>query len=173
MFAWRARQRSERGAAAVEFALVAPFVLLLLFGMVTTGFAYSDHLSITNAVREGARFGSTADFTASPATWATSVQNRVRDVYLNAGSSISASQICVKLVDTANAVVDGASALGGYCSANEPSLPSAMAAGSCAVKVWVKKPATINLIVAPTLTFNLGAQSVSQYGKVGSRCTAE
>jgi Flp pilus assembly protein TadG len=167
-----ATNRSESGAAAVEFALVAPFVLLLLFGMVTTGIAYSDHLSITNAVRDGARYGAAVDYSASPGAWATSVRNRVRAVYLNAGSSVANSQICVKLVDSTNTVVPGASVIGADCG-TEPGLPSSMAAGSCAVKVWMKRPADIQLVIAPTLNFDIGAKSVYYYGKVGGSCTAE
>jgi hypothetical protein len=178
----RTRQRSDSGAVAVEFALVAPFLLLVLFGMITTGFTYSDHLSITNAVREGARLGSAlpiAQDSAHPVTpaptasgWASSVQTRVHDVYFNAGSNISTSQICVKLVDSSNTVVPGAQALGADCG-GEPDPPSTMAAGSCAVKVWVTKPASIELIVAPTLNFNIGAASVSYYGRQSGACTAE
>jgi hypothetical protein len=169
----RRRVRDDGGAVAVEFALVLPMLLLVLFGMVTTGFAYSDHLAITNAVREGARLGSAIDFTAAGAgTWATSVQTRVHDVYFNAGSDISTSQICVKLVNSSNTLVPGAQALGADCGA-EPAAPSTMAAGSCAVKVWVRKPADIELVVAPTMNFNIGAESVSYYGRKSGVCTAE
>jgi Flp pilus assembly protein TadG len=47
--------RSDRGAAAVEFALVLPLLLLMIFGIVEFGRAYNVQISITNAAREGAR----------------------------------------------------------------------------------------------------------------------
>src|SRR6476469_8660982 len=98
------RKRSdERGIAAIEFALVAPFVLMLLLGMVTTAFAYSDHLAVTNAVREGARYGASVDYT--PATWATSVRDRVKQVYFNSGSTLTNNEICVKAVDSTKATI--------------------------------------------------------------------
>ena len=45
----------ERGAAAVEFALVIPVLLLLVFGMLEFSRAYNVQISLTNAAREGAR----------------------------------------------------------------------------------------------------------------------
>jgi Flp pilus assembly protein TadG len=45
----------DRGAAAVELALVLPILALLLFGLIEFGQAYSAKISLTGAVREGAR----------------------------------------------------------------------------------------------------------------------
>lgn len=50
----RLRERS-RGVTLVEFAVVAPVLLLLLLGMVDFGFAFGDYISLRNGVREGAR----------------------------------------------------------------------------------------------------------------------
>jgi Flp pilus assembly protein TadG len=47
--------RSERGAVAVEFALVLPILMMILLGIVEFGLSYSAQLTITNAAREGAR----------------------------------------------------------------------------------------------------------------------
>lgn len=46
---------SERGAAAVEFALVIPMLLLLLFGIVDLGRLYASNMAFTAATREAAR----------------------------------------------------------------------------------------------------------------------
>ncbi len=51
------RPRSQRGAAAVEFALVLPVLLALLVGMVDMGLMLYDKAVITHASREGARAG--------------------------------------------------------------------------------------------------------------------
>ena len=49
--------RQERGGIVVEFALIIPVLLLLVFGIVDFGHAwYMDHL-LSNASREGARYG--------------------------------------------------------------------------------------------------------------------
>jgi hypothetical protein len=162
------RTREERGAAAVEFALVLPMLVVLMFGMVWTGLAYSDHLSVTNAVREGARYGSAIDYTSSG--WATSVRDRVKQVYYNKGGNLTDAEICVRLVDSGGTVL--ASEIGSDCG-GAPATPT-MAAGSCAVIVWVRKERKIELVVFPTMHFDIGAKSVSYYGRtVDPGCTAE
>ncbi len=47
------------GQSMVEFALVVPMVLVLLFAVVDMGRAYSAWVTTTNAAREGARLGIT------------------------------------------------------------------------------------------------------------------
>ena len=49
--------RKQHGAAAVEFALVLPLLLILVFGIVEFSLALYDKAIITNASREGARAG--------------------------------------------------------------------------------------------------------------------
>lgn len=49
------RSRRERGAAAVEFALVAPVLFLLLFGIMDYGLYFADALSVRQAAGQGAR----------------------------------------------------------------------------------------------------------------------
>ncbi|HSB34471.1 MAG TPA: TadE/TadG family type IV pilus assembly protein [Nitrospirota bacterium] len=47
----------EKGASAVEFALILPVLILILFGIIEFGFIIYDKAVITNASREGARAG--------------------------------------------------------------------------------------------------------------------
>jgi Flp pilus assembly protein TadG len=47
--------RSDRGAAAVEFALLLPLLMLLIFGIIDFGRALNAQITITQAAREGAR----------------------------------------------------------------------------------------------------------------------
>ncbi len=49
------RRDSERGAVAVEFAIIAPILVLLLMGIMEYGRAYNAQVSLTNAAREGVR----------------------------------------------------------------------------------------------------------------------
>ncbi|MGK7222254.1 TadE/TadG family type IV pilus assembly protein [Kocuria flava] len=49
------RVRTERGAAAVEFALVVPILLALLLGIIEFGRAYNMQISLTHAARETVR----------------------------------------------------------------------------------------------------------------------
>lgn len=50
-----ARLLGERGAAAVEFALVAPVLLLLLLGIIELSKVYNAQSTLSAAAREGAR----------------------------------------------------------------------------------------------------------------------
>ena len=47
--------RNDRGAAAVEFALVAPLLVLLVFGVAEFGRAYYVQTTLSGAAREGVR----------------------------------------------------------------------------------------------------------------------
>jgi Flp pilus assembly protein TadG len=58
------RRRNQHGAAAVEFALVLPILLLLVFGIIDFGYMSYNRNQLTNAAREGARNGSLARTTA-------------------------------------------------------------------------------------------------------------
>jgi Flp pilus assembly protein TadG len=54
----RKRMFGERGAAAVEAAIVTPVVMALLFGIVELGFVFKDYLAVAGAVRSGVRIAS-------------------------------------------------------------------------------------------------------------------
>jgi len=49
--------RREDGAALVEFALILPLLVLLIFGVIEFGLLFYNQQVITNASREGARYG--------------------------------------------------------------------------------------------------------------------
>ncbi|MGN7199268.1 TadE/TadG family type IV pilus assembly protein [Arthrobacter sp. SAFR-044] len=48
--------RKEKGAVAVEMAIVLPLLLLILLGIIEFGRAYNVQVSLTQAAREGARY---------------------------------------------------------------------------------------------------------------------
>jgi Flp pilus assembly protein TadG len=52
------RARGERGAVAVEFALLMPILLALVAGMIDAGFAINRYTMLNNAAREGIRAAS-------------------------------------------------------------------------------------------------------------------
>lgn len=54
------RTRDERGAAAVEFALVLPILTLFLFGIIAYGYMLSVRQALTQAAAEGARAAAVA-----------------------------------------------------------------------------------------------------------------
>jgi Flp pilus assembly protein TadG len=51
--------RSEHAAAATEFVIILPVMLLLVFGTLAIGAAFFQQLSLTEGAREGARYGAT------------------------------------------------------------------------------------------------------------------
>ena len=63
---WR-DEPNDRGASAVEFALVVPLLLLIVFGIINFGILFSQQITINNGVREGARRAVVAD-PAAPRT---------------------------------------------------------------------------------------------------------
>jgi len=78
----RSRSRRTRGMAMVEMVFVLPLLILLVFAIAQFGLMFSRWLTLSNAVREGAREGivwrggNTACAAASPNV-KTQVQNKV------------------------------------------------------------------------------------------------
>ena len=55
----RRGERGERGAAIVEAAIGTVLVLTMIFGVIEFGLAFKDYLSMSAAVRDGARVATT------------------------------------------------------------------------------------------------------------------
>ena len=65
----------------VEFALVLPILALLLFSVVQFGLVFNNYLTLTDAVRSGARRAAVSRHTADPAgTARTAVRNAATDL---------------------------------------------------------------------------------------------
>jgi Flp pilus assembly protein TadG len=60
------KKPDERGVSAVEFALLLPLLVIVLFGIIEFGLILYDKAVITNASREGARRGIVYDSTVTP-----------------------------------------------------------------------------------------------------------
>lgn len=74
-------RRKRQGAAAVEFALIAPVFFLMIFGMIELGRAVMVKQVMTNAAREGARLA----VLDSTTPMATTVKNTVATYLTNGG----------------------------------------------------------------------------------------
>jgi len=69
----------SRGQTLVEFALVLPIIVILLFGIIDFGLMLNHRITLQHAVREGARYAAVHD-------GCTDIQDRTKD---RAGSAIS------------------------------------------------------------------------------------
>lgn len=49
------RTENQRGASAVEFAIILPVLLTLLLGIIEFGYLFNQQISLTQSAREGAR----------------------------------------------------------------------------------------------------------------------
>jgi Flp pilus assembly protein TadG len=135
----RCARTRERGAVAVEFALVMPLLVMLLVGAVTSGWSYSKALGITNAVREGARFGATTPYPPPAGDWVQDVLTRTSAAQFDDPNG--ESKICVSLFR------QGSGVLAKDCTTStnpavqavpEPGFtpPGTLTAGMCVVRVW-------------------------------------
>lgn len=77
----RHRMRREQGQTMVEFALVMPVLLLVIFGIIQFGVLYNDYISLTDATRIGARKAAVSRQTGNPVGLATAaVRNSASDL---------------------------------------------------------------------------------------------
>ena len=80
--------RGERGQAAVEVALLLPVLIVLLFGIIMSGFTFYAFIQVSNAAREGARAGSVYRITSTQS--GLSLADTVKKAIYDSGSGASA-----------------------------------------------------------------------------------
>ena len=61
----RSRRRTEKGAAALEFALVMPVLLVLIFGLIQYGLYFWAYQAGADAARQAARSAAVGDYPQS------------------------------------------------------------------------------------------------------------
>lgn len=93
----RPSTRAERGAAAVEMALVLPLLLFVLFAIIDLSRAYDTKIQLSQAAREGARLVAMQ----SPSSVTTRVQQAAP------GLNITSSGIAIAYLDSSGSVVAG------------------------------------------------------------------
>jgi hypothetical protein len=111
--------RAEHGAVAVEFAIILPVLLLLVFGIIDFGHAWYMKQIIINASREGARYGTR--YTGSlPSALDPSISNYV--LYTSAQNSNKGGVGLTSLLPGANPEVPTPEGTG-YTSISPPGQP--------------------------------------------------
>jgi Flp pilus assembly protein TadG len=77
----RFQLRNERGQTMTEFAIVLPILALLLFGVIQFGITFNNYITLTDAVRAGARKGAVGRHLSNPqAAVTTQVRNAATDL---------------------------------------------------------------------------------------------
>jgi Flp pilus assembly protein TadG len=61
------KRNNERGQTMTEFALVLPILVVLMLGIVQFGVAFNNYVTLTDAVRAGARKAVVSRSTSDPA----------------------------------------------------------------------------------------------------------
>jgi len=98
------RLGSERGAVAVEFALVVPLMLVLLFSIVSVSRAFQVQATLTAAAREAARtMAIQNDYSAAQAAAVTTAS--AASLPLSAGSVSISPTSCTGAAPTQNITV--------------------------------------------------------------------
>lgn len=77
--------RAERGQTMTEFALVAPMLIVLVFGVIQFGIAFNNYMTLTDAARAAARKGAVSRELGNSAA-----QNACETAGYNAGSNLEA-----------------------------------------------------------------------------------
>lgn len=85
-----ARHRKEDGAAAVEFALIVPLLLVFMLAIIDLGWVFNQQLRLTAAAREGARIMAIYH---EDSTAATKAQTRITAV-AGAGTTVTFPTTC-------------------------------------------------------------------------------
>jgi Flp pilus assembly protein TadG len=83
-------RKREQGQTMTEFALVLPLLALLLFGVIQFGIVFHQYVTLTDAVRAGARQGAVGRHVTNPSA---EVVDRVRD----SASDLDQSKLAVSV----------------------------------------------------------------------------
>jgi Flp pilus assembly protein TadG len=129
----RAKADGSRGAVLVEFVLIAPVFAIIVAGVLELGLAFRDSMTVSNALRAGARVGSNAgrerlaDYTilksieAAMAEVPTARINKII-IYKATSTASTPSAACMALAaPTGSSPVGYSSATNGYCNVYGPS----------------------------------------------------
>lgn len=135
-------RRDEHGQAVVEFALLLPpLILLLVFGMLEIGTAFSHNMTIASGTREGARMGS-------------NLANGGGPLGCGAGQSPNATTVDPRIIAAVEKVLSGAGALVSLVDVTEIQIYRSTSTGGVSgglINVWI--PGTGPVIDGDTLSF--------------------
>src|SRR4051794_36918620 len=151
----RSTLRSEDGQALVEFALVLPLLVLLLFGMLDFGKAFNYWNDATHLSAEGARFA-VVNRKPDPAA-AASLQAQIRDqadtAELRAGGTArvaAPAQVCIEFPNGTSNVGDPVRVRMTFAYTFIPFIAKALTAGSSVLTKTIETTSVMRLEALPT-----------------------
>jgi Flp pilus assembly pilin Flp len=161
----RRRTRDDRGAALVEFALIFPLLAMFLFGIFSGGLVLNRRMAISQAAREGARYGATVPFDqCTPTTlcdgktWVA----LVRDHTVARSQGVArASDVCVALVEGPGSNPVAISASHSTKSPVDACFTDNSSDQGRRVQVQIRRADTIELLLTD-VPVNTNARSVSK-----------
>lgn len=97
----RSARRPDRGATAVEFAILFPVFMMLVVGMISFGFAFERWINVTQAARETSRFAATYPMPSGGVTsWLVDVTNVAKETAGITGTTPPSDYyVCVRFVN--------------------------------------------------------------------------
>lgn len=163
------RVHEQRGASAVEFAIVLPLLVMMLFGIITGGQAYNLNNSMNNSAREATRYAATLPVDGNMANYLNTVADVARDAATGAmDATVPAQSICVAYVHPDGTAADdrttrlvetaGARAVTVGSSCTVDGRPSS----ERRVQVVLKRDSELEAVVY-SQTLHLEASSVARY----------
>ncbi len=95
-----ARDPDERGATLVEFALIVPLLLLLVFGIIEFGFLFNTNSNVNQAARAGGR--TAAILSTDPQMGYRAAEAAANSLDISPASIVGTPTVCVAEFDPAN-----------------------------------------------------------------------
>jgi Flp pilus assembly protein TadG len=132
----RTNGRTERGAAAVEFALVVLPLLMIVAGIINFGFIFAQQLSLSNGARQAARFAVVDGPTCA----------EVRAEGKNSAATIGMTAAQVPEPAVSNCASDGAKPCAGTTMGTNITVTMTRSS------TWVIPIPPFNVLTPPTLT---------------------
>jgi Flp pilus assembly protein TadG len=146
----RGSRNSERGAALVEFVLILPIFVLIVFGTIEFASAYNDSSVVADAARAGGRIGSTAPGTNYTSTTETNIITTRVETAVKALPAGSAKELWV--YEANNKGFPGGSNNTGWATCPN---------GTCIKYVWNNTTNTWNYLSGSYLATNQNACGTS------------
>ena len=149
------RRRGDDGASAVEFALVLPILVMLVFGIISFGIVFAQKLALANSTREAAR-ASVVGVQSAQRTTCLGLASQIRSTATTI--SMSGANINVNVYYKADPTVTGNGTL--VCSgstgtsAGTPSMTNPTKT-PCIPPAGVTDPSNAQLIVTTTYNSSL------------------